>query len=59
MNADPAVGPWSTPAHIAVTSDHGDTIATATTVTLDSSVDGWIDAAGDDDLFQISSVQSS
>ncbi len=53
VNADPAVGPWSTPAHIAVTSDHGDTIATATTVTLDSSVDGWIDAAGDDDLFQI------
>ena len=52
VNADPAVGPWS-PAHTAVTSDHGDTIATATTVTLDSSVDGWIDAAGDDDLFQI------
>ena len=53
VNADPADGPWSTPPHTAVTSDHGDTIATATTVTLDSSVDGWIDAAGDDDLFQI------
>ena len=52
VNAD-GDGPWSTPPRTAVTSDHGDTIATATTVTLDSSVDGWIDAAGDDDLFQI------
>ena len=51
VNAD-GDGPWSA-THTAVTSDHGDTIATATTVTLDSSVDGWIDAAGDDDLFQI------
>ena len=52
VNAD-GDGPWPTPARTAVTTDHGDTIATATTVTLDSSVDGWIDAAGDDDLFQI------
>ena len=53
VNAD-GDGPWPTPARTVVTSDHGGTILTATTVTLDSSVDGWIDAAGDDDLFQIS-----
>ena len=52
VNAD-GDGPWPTPARTAVTSDHGGTTLTATTVTLDSSVDGWIDAAGDDDLFQI------
>ena len=53
VNADPADGPWSTPARTVVTTDHGATSASATTLALASPVEGRIEPATDVDRFRI------